>query len=158
MNTAVERMEPKILTLHRPIMSICKYFVGDYVRSQHYVQEVQRQLIAHEMQFLNMAVIGVYYDDPRTVPAAQQRSLQGVLVEKLPAKLPEGFEALVLEGRFLHIRTTDPQKLGLAYHELIEYALANNLKFASPEGKQIATFSDNNFAIDIYFELLPEEA
>ncbi|TAF34265.1 MAG: hypothetical protein EAZ67_04495 [Cytophagales bacterium] len=152
-HSTAEIIKPQIITLEKPILGVCKHVKGDYVRSQHYVQEIQRQLIAFNIPFIPMAVVGVYFDDPRQTPPDEQKSLQGVLVETLPNALPEGFEALSMDGKFLHISTSDPQKLGLAYHKIIEYAIENNLQLASPHGKQIATFANNNFLIDIYFEL-----
>jgi DNA gyrase inhibitor GyrI len=151
----MDAVKVKTVTLDGPLTVVGKIFTGDYANSPAYITEVQKELEAQFIPFVPYTVIGVYYDNPQTTPAAGLKSFQGVFVQDEGAKINNPLTRMLLQGNYLHVKVTgEPMKaIYDGYGALFSYIQANNVTLKSPAGYQVSTFENGSITTEIYMEL-----
>jgi len=143
------------VVLEKPLTVVGKMFTGDYANSPAYVTEVQKELETQFIPFVPYKVMGVYYDNPQTTPAAELKSFQGVFVQDEGANINEPLTRLSLQGNYLYVRATgEPMKaIYEGYGALFSYIQAKSLTLESPAGYQVSTFENGGITTEIYMEI-----
>jgi AraC family transcriptional regulator len=97
------------------------------------------------------ALVGIYYDDPRTTPAAELRSAAGIVVSETAA-LPEGLsEARIPAGRYAKTTYVGPyQKLGGVWARFID-------EWLPWSGHRLASTATYERYLNTPMEVKPEE-
>lgn len=151
-------METKVLSeislvqIEQTIQAVGCDFYGSYLASQVYIDEVQEFMKANDVVYRPQAVLGVYFDDPKEVQAEDCRSFQGLIVD-YPVDLDSPYYVFELKGKFLYSLVDERVDLGLAYDEMLAYALKENYTPVTGDGHQVMRYVDNKLSIELYFEV-----
>ncbi|SEO85602.1 hypothetical protein SAMN05192574_114101 [Mucilaginibacter gossypiicola] len=146
----------QLIALNNPIKLIGKVFTGNYAEASLYVTAVQNELTAAQIAFIPFKICGIYYDDPQVIPAAEQRSFQGVVSEGNVDLSSTSLSAIDMAGTFLYTKVTgDPmQAIMKGYGDLFAYIQTHQTQLKSNAGYQILTFAEGQVVTEIYMEIL----
>lgn len=145
----------QIIEVKNPIRVIGKAFTGSYADASLYVTSVQNELASAGVPFIPYKICGIYYDDPQVIPAAEQRSFQGVVSEGNTDLSATSLTAIDIAGLFVYTKVTgDPmQSIMKGYSDLFAYIQAHQTQLKSTAGYQILTFAEGQVVTEIYMAI-----
>lgn len=152
----MENPPVKVVRLEPAITAAGKTFIGDYSASPKYAAEVQNLLTAASIPFIPNKVLGVYFDNPETTPAEDQRCFQGFLLENESRVIDPPLSSLSLAGKYLYTKVSgDPGKIIFeGYNAIFSHIRERGVVLKSNAGYQVSTFENNMVTVEIYMEIL----
>jgi effector-binding domain-containing protein len=147
-------LKPVIRNLDQPVYTICRKFTGPYERSPEYISTVQADLKAEGINFKEMYMLGIYFDDPAKKDPQLLECYQGVFVD-VPFDVPAPYFNYDLAGKYLYCKAEgNPQEtIPAIYREMFQYIMQNQVQLESAAGNQVMSFINGKLLTEVYIKI-----